>query len=88
VFQQGDYDQFAMTHFLLVYDRDAGKLVRKQVFAERADAMQARFRAESEFANRREIEVVALDAESEQELQRTHGRYFLSLAELAGRMAG
>jgi hypothetical protein len=77
-----------MTHFLLVYDRGAGALVRKQVFAQRADAMQARFLAESEFCGRREIEIVALDAESEEELQRTHGRCFLGLAELAGRMAG
>lgn len=77
-----------MTHFLLVYDRDAGTLVRKQVFAARADAMQARFRAESEFGGRREIEIVALDAESEEELQRTHGRYFLGLTELADRMVG
>jgi hypothetical protein len=76
-----------MTHFLLVYDRDAGKLVRKQVFAERGDAMEARFEAESEFAERPEVEVVALDAESEEELQRTHGRYFLGLTELADRMA-
>lgn len=76
-----------MTHFLLVYDRDAGELVRKEVFAERAEAMQARFFAEGEFRGRGEIEIVALDAESEQELQRTHGRYFLGLAELAGRMA-
>jgi len=77
-----------MTHFLLVYDRDAGQLLRKEVFVNSSDAMQARFRAESEFAGRREIEVVALDAESEEELRRTHGRYFFSLAELAGRMAG
>jgi hypothetical protein len=76
-----------MTHFLLVYDRDAGELVRKQVFVQREDAMQARFRAEAEFDGRREIEIVALDAESEEELQRTHGRYFLSLTELANRMA-
>jgi hypothetical protein len=77
-----------VTHFLLVYDRGAGELLRKQVFDERADAMQARFRAESEFDGRREIEIVALDAESEDELRRTHGRYFLALTELADRMAG
>lgn len=76
-----------MTHFLLVYDRAVGELVRKQEFAERADAMRARFLAETEFSGRREIEIVALDAESEHELQRTHGRYFLGLAELAGRIA-
>ncbi len=77
-----------MTHFLLVYDRAAGQLVRNEIFAHGSEAMQARFRAESEFAGRREIEIVAVDAESEEELRRTHGRYFLSLTELAGRMAG
>lgn len=76
-----------MTHFLLIYDRAAGKLMRKQVFASRTDAMQARFRAEAEFSERREIEIVALDAESEQTLMRTHGRYFLGLTELADRIA-
>lgn len=77
-----------MTHFLLIYDREAGTLVRQEVFADGSEVMQARFRAEAEFADRRGIEVVALDAESEEALRRTHGRYFLSLAELAGRMAG
>ncbi|HMJ02384.1 MAG TPA: hypothetical protein VK506_05550 [Conexibacter sp.] len=75
-----------MTHYLLVYDRDAGELVRKQIYAQRAEAMQARFRAEAEFNGRGEIEIVALDAESERELQRTHGRYFLGLTELADRI--
>lgn len=77
----------AMSHFLLVYDRDAGKLVRKQEFARHQDAMQARFRAEAEFRSRPQIEIVALTADSEQELMRTHGRYFLGLAELADRIA-
>lgn len=75
-----------MAHFLLVYDRDAGKLLRKQEFRSHADAMRNRFAAESEFAGRPEIEIVALAAESEEDLLVTHGRYFLGLAELADRM--
>jgi hypothetical protein len=76
-----------MSHFLLVYDRDAGKLLRKQRYEVGADAMRARFAAESEFAERPEIEIVALVAESEEDLLVTHGRYFLSLTELADRVA-
>jgi hypothetical protein len=49
--------------------------------------MRARFAAEDEFAGRPEIEIVALVAESEDDLLVTHGRYFLSLTELADRMA-
>jgi hypothetical protein len=49
--------------------------------------MQARFRAESEFRSRWEVEVLALTAASEDDLRRTHGRYFLGLEELADRIS-
>jgi hypothetical protein len=74
-----------MSHFLLVYDRSAGRLVRQQEFDTSGEAMRARFAAESEFRGRPEVEIVALSAASEAELKRTHGRYFFSLTELAGR---
>lgn len=76
-----------MSHFLLIYDRDTGQLVRKKRFRSSANAMHARFRAEQEFRGCDEIEIVALAAESEQALMRTHGRYFLNLRELADRLA-
>jgi hypothetical protein len=76
-----------VAHFLLIYDRDAGRLVRKQEFESEADAMRHRFAAEAEFAGRPEIEIVALTAESEDTLLVTHGRYFLGLTELADRIA-
>lgn len=76
-----------MAHFLLVYDRDAGRLARMETLAGRREAMQARFRAETEFHGRAGIEIVALEAESEQALMRTHGRYFLGLTALADRIA-
>lgn len=76
-----------MAHFLIVYDRDAGELVRQTRFESSAKAMQARFMAEAEFRGRPEIEVVALVAESESALRRTHARYFLDLAALGERMS-
>jgi len=76
-----------MSHFLLVYDRDAGLLVRQERHEVGADAMRARFTAEGEFAGRPEIEIVALVAETEDDLLVTHGRYFLGLTELADRIA-
>lgn len=76
-----------MAHFLIVYDRDAGQLVRQMGFDSSADAMQARFSAETEFLGRPEIEVVALVAEDEKSLRRTHARYFLDLTALGERMS-
>ncbi|WP_027007789.1 hypothetical protein [Conexibacter woesei] len=75
-----------MAHFLLIYDRDTGRLVRQERYGSSAEAMQARFAAEREFAGQEQVEVVALTAESEEALRRTHGRYFLTLAELADRL--
>lgn len=75
-----------MAHFLLIYDRAAGRLVRNQEYADAAAAFAGRVLAETEFANHPEIEIVALTAESEDELRTTHGRYFLGLSELAARI--
>jgi hypothetical protein len=76
-----------VAHFLIVYDRDAGQLMRQMRFETSAEAMQARFAAETEFRGQSEIEVVALVAESEDALRRTHARYFLDLAALGERMS-
>lgn len=75
-----------MSHFLLIYDRTAGLLLRHEEYDSSLDAMRARFKAEIEFEDRPEVEVAALDAASEEELRRTHGRYFLTLAQLADRL--
>lgn len=76
-----------MAHFLLIYDRDAGKLVRQESYDSGDEAMRARFVAEGEFAGRDEMEIVALVAESQEAARITHGRYFLGLSELADRIA-
>ncbi len=75
-----------MAHFLLVYDRDRGQLIREQRYESSAEALQARFAAESEFKGQLQIEIVAVGAESEEALRETPGRYFLGLAELAARI--
>jgi len=75
-----------MSHFVLVYDRTAGVLVRQRQYSSSREAMAARFAAEDEFEGRPEIEIVDLSAASEDELRRTHARYFLTLDELAARL--
>lgn len=74
-----------MAHFLLVYDRSSGELVRQRSFKDGAAALRARFQAEHEFKDQPNIEIVALSAASEADLRRTHARYFLGLNELAAR---
>jgi hypothetical protein len=76
-----------VSHFLLIYDRLAGELVRQTEFNEAVEALNARFAAEKEFAGRVDIEIVSFAADSEDDLRRTHARYFLGLDELAARMA-
>lgn len=76
-----------MAHYLLVYDRSAGKLLRKTEFGNRADAMRSRFKTETEFGGSRNIEIVTFEADSEEALRKTHGRYFLTLSELVARIA-
>jgi hypothetical protein len=76
-----------VVHFLLVYDRSAGKLLRLDRYAASSEAIEARFVAEAEFNGDPNIEIVALAAASENDLRRTHGRYFLGLSELVARMS-
>jgi hypothetical protein len=76
-----------VAHFLLIYDRDEGKLLRQEQFPTDTDALRGRFAAEAEFAGHPGIEIVALSAGSEADLRNTHARYFLGLAELSDRMA-
>jgi hypothetical protein len=76
-----------VAHFLLVYSRSSGELIRQRTFDDDAAALRARFAAEDEFKERPDIEIVAFSAASEEDLRRTHARYFLRLEELAQRMS-
>lgn len=71
--------------FLIEYDRSRQRLWSIREFAHGAleQASRARFKIEAELLQSgTEREVVILEAESLEELKRTHRRYFSELAEL------
>jgi hypothetical protein len=70
-------------HYLLIYDRRQGKVIRRLEYSRADVALDARFDAEREFSGRPEIEVVVLGADSWEALARTHSRYFKGVHELA-----
>lgn len=70
-------------HYLLIYDRHQGKVIRQVSFDQADTALAARFDAEREFNGQPEIEIVVLGADSWQALVRTHSRYFKGLHDLA-----
>ncbi len=74
-----------MKHFLVTYDRAAGKLLTFREFEdfERNDALQESFRLERTHRDNPDVEVVLLGAESRRALEKTHSRYFKALDELA-----
>jgi hypothetical protein len=72
-----------MKHFLVVYDRRRGRVVRLQDYNVADQALTARFEAEREYSDQPDIEVVVLGAESRQALAHTHSRYFKDVRELA-----
>ena len=74
-----------MKYFVLTYDRRSGDACIRAVFSAdaRAEAMGRRFALEAtEAAANEDLEVVVLGAESEDDLRRTHERYFASAADL------
>lgn len=72
-----------MKHFLVVFDRRRGQILRKQEYARSGEALRARFRAEDENPDRQNVEIVVLSAESEDDLHLTHSRYFRSVGGIA-----
>lgn len=71
-----------MIHYLIVFDRARGEVLRIQPFTARRSALKARFDAETEFQSNGDIEVVVLGASSEDALSQTHSRYFKGLGQL------
>ena len=77
-----------MAHFLLIYDRAAGRLLLQKEFATDAEALAALFDAEAEYGVQQNVEILAISAASETELKKSHGRYFLSSQQLGERLVG
>jgi hypothetical protein len=71
-----------MNYFLVIYDRASGEVRLRDFGAAREDALKARFEAEQSGLDE-ETEVVVLSANSRDDLERTHSRYFHSVSELA-----
>jgi predicted Zn-dependent protease len=72
--------------FLIEYNKDQGRIVTIKSFAnsERETAEQERFAREIDLGNQGDrLEIVLLEAETEEALRRTHQRYFEDLDELA-----
>jgi acetolactate synthase regulatory subunit len=72
-----------MWHYLVVYDRLQGQIIRHRAFRASDQALEARFAAEREFRGQPDIEVVVLSARSLASLSRTHSRYFKNVPEIA-----
>lgn len=72
-----------MKHFLLIYDRGEGRVLRRKAFRNSPEALRARFSAEREFRGQQEVEVVVLGGESWKAIERTHSRYFNGVQDLA-----
>ena len=63
-------------HFLITYDRSARRLVNMEQFRDGKKAVDAYGEREREYADRRNIEVVLLGADSERAIRVTHPIYF------------
>lgn len=70
-------------HFLLVFDRPQGRVLREEEFEDDRAALAERIRTEKLHRGNPDIEVVVLGAESRDALRRTHARYFMTISELA-----
>lgn len=73
----------SVKHYLVVFDRARGRILREEPFDDERDALTERFRTERLYRSDADIEVVVLSAASPEALRRTHARYFLTLSELA-----
>jgi len=70
--------------YLIHYDRRSGKIVQfaKYSDADRATAEGVRFFWESNTDDLDDQEIVLLEAQSEEDLRKTHQRYFASASDL------
>jgi hypothetical protein len=77
-----------MSLFLLIYDRRSMQVIELREFDEsgRIEADTVRFAAQRDaLAAGLDQDIVLFQADSEQELRRTHGSYFLTVHELIER---
>lgn len=63
-------------HFLLVFDHGAGHLIHTEEFGDAEQALTAYAFTESEYGDRKDIEVVLIGSDSFETVKRTHANYF------------
>ena len=69
-----------MSLFLLTFSRASGQATVEQI--DSADVIDRLFEAESRLCDHPQLEIVLLTAADEDDLRRTHSRYFESIDEL------
>lgn len=74
-----------MHHYLMVYDRSEGRVLRMDRFTDARAALRERFNEENR--QPKDVEVVVLSAASEDALRRTHARYFRPVKDLVRGMS-
>ena len=72
-----------MKHFLIHYDRPAGKLLSIHEYSDDDRAQASADRDAQEFAKPDHVEVVLLTAACRADIERTHARYFKTAREIA-----
>jgi hypothetical protein len=74
-----------VTHFLLVYDQAAGRVLFIEAYADadRSVALDKRFALEREHADDPNLEIIVLSAPDRAAVEATHARYFKDVQELA-----
>ncbi len=66
----------ATIHFLLIYDLNKQKLIRKDEFSDGVEAATEYARWEQKNRGNRDLEIVLLGADSLETVEMTHGQYF------------
>lgn len=72
-----------MSSYLIVFDRESSSILEMRQFEDARPALTARFEAEASYSDRPTVEIVVLNARSEEALRRTHLRYFEKFNEIA-----
>ena len=70
-----------MRHFVVVYQRRRGLVINMREFDDRSQAFDQRWAMDAEYQADPDVEIVVLSADSEEDLHKTHGRYFKSVAD-------
>ena len=78
----------ATVHFLLVYDRQAGKLIVQRPYVDSSEAVRAYEKMEETYRDNKSMEIVLVGADSIETVMLTHGNYFDAVPSASPYLAG